>query len=186
MSDCNVQCGKTPYHTYQNSIGKLSIYNANTDPLGQAKAIEVKSAQSTTFSVPKNSVLLGWYKCDSNVSKVMNPAANFSYSALDTNVTLPLTTLYITNPLNLNVLENEINSDRSVHPDDYTTLPRMMQRMNQLGFFTCDFTKMIGQSSNFMNGNPNRNITIFNADLLQDVLAAPVYLDLSWLYGTNI
>lgn len=187
MSECNVQCGKTPYHTYQNSIGKLSIYNAQTDPLGQGKGIEVKATQSATFTIPKNSILLGWYKCDSNAAKVMNPTLNFSYSPLDTNAGVPATNVYVTNPLDLNVLENEINADKSVHPDDYTTLPRMMQRLNQLGFFTCDFAKMIGQTANFMNGSPDRNITVFNSNVAPDpdLLIAPVYIDFSWLYGTN-
>lgn len=184
MSECNVQCGKTPYHTYQNSIGKLSIYNAQTDPLGQGKGIEVKSTQSATFSIPKNSILIGWYKCDSNAAKVMNPTLNFSFSPLDTNVA-PATDVFVTNPLDLNVLENEIIANKLTYPDDYTSVPRIMQRMNQLGFFTCDFAKMIGQTANFMNGTPDRNITVFNSDLLQDYLIAPVYIDFSWLYGTN-
>jgi len=185
MSNCNVQCAKSHIHTYQQPIGKLSIYNANLDPIGQAQGIELQPSHNAIFSIPKMSVLLGWYICDFNPNLLINPSLNFSFRALDTTATLPTTQQYITNYDFLNVLENEINMDKSMHPDDYTTLPRMMQRMNQLGFFTCDFAKMIGQASNFMDNNANRNLTIENADLIQGYIVAPVYLDLSWIYGTN-
>lgn len=186
MSNCNVQCGRTPYHTYQNSIGKLSIYNANPDPLGQAQGIVLPVGTSlATFTIPKMSILLGWYQCDFNANLTLDPSLNLSYRPLDAVNPAPVTQQYIAATGELNVLENEIVTTRSTYPDEYTTLPRMMQKMNQLGFFTCDFAKMIANPTTFMNGNPNRNINIRNDDLLQSFIAAPVYIDLSWIYGTN-
>ena len=185
MSNCNVQCAKSHIHTYQQPIGKLSIYNANLDPIGQAQGVDLPAGHNATFSIPKMSVILGWYICDFNPQLVINPSLNFSFRPLDSSATIPTTQQYIGNFDILNVLENEINMDKSVHPDDYLTLPRMMQRMNQLGFFNCDFAKMIGTSSNFMDNNTDRNVTIINADFLQGFIVAPVYLDLSWIYGTN-
>ena len=44
---------------------------------------------------------------------------------------------------------------------------------------------MIGQASNFMDNNTDRNLTIENADPVQGYIVAPVYIDLSWIYGTN-
>ena len=185
MSNCNVQCAKSHIHTYQQPIGKLSIYNANTDPLGQAQGIVLDPAHSATFSIPKMSVLLGWYICNFNPAAIIDPSLNFSFKPLDTLATLPIFSQYITNYNFLNVLENEINYDKSIHGDDYATIPRIMERMNQLGFFTCDFAKMISQVSNFMDNNTDRNLTIENADPVQGYIVAPVYIDLSWIYGTN-
>jgi hypothetical protein len=187
MSECNVQCGKTPYHTYQNSIGKLSIYNANTDPLGQGKGIVLPNGLSATpFKIPKMSVIVGWYQCDYNASEVLNPSSNLSFKPLDSVFPLPIGQQYIGNGNDLNILENEIITDRSAHPDDYTTLPRIMSRMNQLGFLTCDFSKMIGQSSNFMDGDPERNLAMTNTDVFASYIIAPVYIDFSWIYGVNV
>lgn len=187
-ANCNVQCGKTPYHTYQEQNGRLVMDIAYQDnnpmQVGVLKYNIPGGGGTQTIEIPKNSILVGI------ISNITDPAisevtGNTRFYPI-TNAAFGMGGVGIDSaqePINI----YEYEGIRKALDVNLTLADTVRYFIDGLPFMTCEGFKL--ESTNgatmFNNGEPLRGIKMAGIGIPDGFYFSPVYLDFSWLFGTN-
>ena len=204
-ADCNVLCGKTPYHTYQNQNGILRFLGDDSKPLNNnpnypPQPYAMNSVQDKEIKLPLYSLLVGFKVCriygTGGSSNGLDPLYSKFVSVLGDGASFGI---YIDGGIfnnNFNTYETLMYSQGDV----VTSYEKVINFYNKL-FTSCEGFKLISstnsttepdmnivaqiaqQGGRYINIRPESN---FATNYPDGANVWPIILDFSWLYSDNI